>query len=613
MDTNQKIKPVPTPEPELGIDLKNSFVDSILDGASIGTLDLSSLNSLSQSTQSREQMYQLLDSMAQDDVVSAVLETYAEDAIQSNDKGESVWIESSDPNVLSYTNWLLDSLDINKHIYSWSYCLVTYGDVFIRLFRQSDYGNDLLFKDNSRTKQLNESLTPKEVLNEDVKIRIYDLDKDPYVPYVEMVPNPGEVLDLQKFGKTHGFIQAPVNSITAVNTNNEVINNYLGVNKYKVNKKDIEIFDAMSFAHGSLENTSQRKKEEIDIFIEDLNSSSEDKDYNVVKSSYSIKRGQSILYNSFKIWRELNLLEMSALLNRLTKSAVVRILTVEVGDMPKEQVRNFMERLKDKIEQKSAINVESGMSEYNSTGPIENTIYVPVHGGQGNINATTIGGDFDPKSLVDIEYFRDKLFGSLKVPKQFFGFTEDGAGFNGGTSLTILSSRYGKSIKKIQQVLCTLVTDIINLFLIDRGLDSYVNKFTVRMQTPITQEELDRRTNTDNRIRYVGDLMNQLADIEDKATKLKIYKALLAGVVNDSEVISYLQAYIDSLEAEDKETEDETENTKTNNSEDDLNVELESFENDEFKQTINEEGVEDEEEDLPSPDDLGLNLLDENL
>lgn len=558
-------------------------------------------------------MYQLLDSMAQDDVVSAVLETYAEDAIQSNDKGESVWIESSDPNVLSYTNWLLDSLDINKHIYSWSYCLVTYGDVFIRLFRQSDYGNDLLFKDNSRTKQLNESLTPKEVLNEDVKIRIYDLDKDPYVPYVEMVPNPGEVLDLQKFGKTHGFIQAPVNSITAVNTNNEVINNYLGVNKYKVNKKDIEIFDAMSFAHGSLENTSQRKKEEIDIFIEDLNSSSEDKDYNVVKSSYSIKRGQSILYNSFKIWRELNLLEMSALLNRLTKSAVVRILTVEVGDMPKEQVRNFMERLKDKIEQKSAINVESGMSEYNSTGPIENTIYVPVHGGQGNINATTIGGDFDPKSLVDIEYFRDKLFGSLKVPKQFFGFTEDGAGFNGGTSLTILSSRYGKSIKKIQQVLCTLVTDIINLFLIDRGLDSYVNKFTVRMQTPITQEELDRRTNTDNRIRYVGDLMNQLADIEDKATKLKIYKALLAGVVNDSEVISYLQAYIDSLEAEDKETEDETENTKTNNSEDDLNVELESFENDEFKQTINEEGVEDEEEDLPSPDDLGLNLLDENL
>ena len=605
MSDNTKIKAVPKPQNEIGIDLNNSFIDSILDGASIGTLDISSLNALSQNTQNREQMYQLLDSMAQDDVISAVLETYAEDAIQTNDNGQSIWVESSDSNVLSYINWLLDSLNIDKQIYSWAYSLVTYGDVYIRLYRQSDYGNDLLFKDNPRNKVLNESKSKNNYkFEEDLKVRIYDTNKDSYVPYVEMVPNPGEILDLQKFGKTHGFIQAPINFITSANNQDQ--GNFYGINKYKVNKRDIEIFDATSFAHGSLENTSQRKKEEIDIFIQDMNSNEDEN--NIQKSSYSIKRGQSILYNSFRIWRELNLLEMSALLNRLTKSAVVRILSVEVGDMPKEQVQNFMQRLKDKIEQKSALNIDSGMSEYNNPGPIENTIYVPVHGGQGTISATTLGGDFDPKSLVDIEYFRDKLFGALKVPKQFFGFTEDGAGFNGGTSLTILSSRYGKSIKKIQQVLCNLVTDIINLFLIDRGLDSYVNKFWVKMQTPITQEELDRRTNTDNRIRYVGDVMNQLGDVEDKAVKLKIYKALLSGVVNDSEVIQHLQSYIESLE---NNKEEETEDSSDGN--EDLNMELEAFENDEYKQPILEEGTEEKEEDLPSPDDLGLNLLDENL
>ena len=86
-----------------------------------------------------------------------------------------------------------------------------------------------------------------------------------------------------------------------------------------------------------------------------------------------------------------------------------------------------------------------------------------------------------------------------------------------------------------------MVTDIINLFLIDRGLNNYVNKFTVRMQTPVTQEELDRRTNTDNRIRYINDIMQQLTDVEDKATKLKIYKSLLSSAVNDSEVIALLQ------------------------------------------------------------------------
>ena len=310
---------------------------------------------------------------------------------------------------------------------------------------------------------------------------------------------------------------------------------------------------------------------------------------------------------------------MSALLNRITQSSIVRVLNVDVGDMPKEQVENFMRRLKEKIEQKSSLEAGVSMAEYNNAGPIINTIYVPTHGTQGTVTANTIGGDFDPKKLTDIEYFRDKLFGSLKVPKQFFGFTEDGAGFNGGTSLTILSSRYGKTIKKVQNILCQMVTDIINLFLIDRGLNNYVNKFTVRMQTPVTQEELDRRTNTDNRVRYVGDIMQQLNDIEDKATKLKIYKSLLSSVVNDSEVINYLQSYIDTLEPkEEEETEEESSPEvkleETPESEEEPLPSLEEIQNeqveqDSSKEILNEEGSENEADSfLPSPDDLGLDM-----
>ena len=43
---------------------------------------------------------------------------------------------------------------------------------------------------------------------------------------------------------------------------------------------------------------------------------------------------------------------MSALLNRITKSAVTRVITVDVGDMPKSKFQGFMQRLKDKMEQK---------------------------------------------------------------------------------------------------------------------------------------------------------------------------------------------------------------------------------------------------------------------
>ena len=317
---------------------------------------------------------------------------------------------------------------------------------------------------------------------------------------------------------------------------------------------------------------------------------------------------------------------MSAILNRLTQSSVVRIINVNTGDMPKEQVENFMRRLKEKIEQKSSVDAGVSMAEYNNTGPIINTIYIPTHGDQGSLSVTTLGGDFDPKSLTDIEYFRDKLFGALKVPKQFFGFTEDGAGFNGGTSLTIIDARYGKTIKKLQNILCQMVTDIINLFLIDRGLNNYVNKFQVRMEPPVTQVDLDRRTNTDNRIRYIGDVMNQLTGlIDDKATKLEIYKSLISSCINDAEVISIIQSYIDKISKPEKDEEEPNKESSVVPNDNDFGNEpepepelpsMDEIQNEEVekddKEVLTEKTTDDttEEDDsyLPSPEDLGMDM-----
>lgn len=613
-----KIKPITASTPEIGIDTNRNFMDNLITSAQIGTLDISSIDALSRSAQTREQAYQLIDNMAQDSIISAVLETYAEDAVQTNDKGQVMWVESNDTKVLDYTSWLLDSLNVDKHLYQWAYCLVTYGDVYLRLFRKSDVEEDKLFKDYSRTSKLNESIIVKkdEPLTEEVKLRIYS-SSDKYIPFIQMVDNPGEMFDLNKFGKTQGFIKA---STRVIQQQNDDMFSYL--TRYKMKQSDVEIFDAMSFVHGCMETTSQRQPETVDIYLDSM--STKDDEHNTtdsMTSSYSVKRGQSLLYNSFRNWRQLTLLEMSALLNRITKSAVTRVITVDVGDMPREQVPGFMQRLKDKMEQKTALNVGSGMSEYTNPAPIENTIYVPIHGTQGQINATTIGGDFDPKSLVDIEYFRDKVFGNLKVPKQFFGFTADGAGFNGGSSLTILSSRYGKSIKNIQNILCQMMTDVINLFLIDRGLDSYVNKFRIRMEAPITQEEIDKRADKDTRIRYINDLMGQFADIDDKAVKLTIFKSLLGDTIGNPEVISYLQDYIDELIAvknkakETKSSEskngDTAIDTETTEASDDMNLpSLEAMQKEEAKEALVEtaELTEDEEDDsyLPSFDELGI-------
>ena len=152
------------------------------------------------------------------------------------------------------------------------------------------------------------------------------------------------------------------------------------------------------------------------------------------------------------------LLENTLLLNRLTKSSIVRIIGVEVGDMPKENIGKHLMGIKQLVEQKSAINEGTSMEEYTNPGPMENNIYVPTYNGIGSISTQQVGGDVDVKGLADIDYFQNKLFGALRTPKQFLGVTDDNTGFNGGTSLSIISSRYAKMVKRIQSTMIQLLT-----------------------------------------------------------------------------------------------------------------------------------------------------------
>jgi hypothetical protein len=72
--------------------------------------------------------------------------------------------------------------------------------------------------------------------------------------------------------------------------------------------------------------------------------------------------------------------------------------------MPKEQVQQTLRRVKELFEQKSAINTGNSFSEYNNPGAVENFIYHATHNGQGAITVESVGGDFDPKQLTDLDW-----------------------------------------------------------------------------------------------------------------------------------------------------------------------------------------------------------------
>lgn len=598
-----KIKKVTPEGKESDVGISDVMYDNIIQSGINSTLDLSGINSLSQQATTRNEMYNIYDTMCEDGQISAVIKTYAEDATQRNAEGNIVWATSNDSNIAYLINYYIDSLNIDKNIYKWAYSLCKYGDLYIRLYRESEY-DDAIFGKKNRN------------LTEDVKIKAFKKN-DKYAHYVEMVTNPAEMFELTKFGKTVGFIKSPVDGVIVRSQNNIDFMNYA----YKFKRNDITIYPPTEFVHAAIEDNVSRYEESVNIF---LNDSDYDNDNNAY--SYTVKRGQSLLSNVYKTWRELQLLEASVLLNRVTKSSIVRLINVEVGDMPKENVAKTLMGIKQMIEQKAAINKGSGMSEYTNPGPIENNVYVPTHDGVGAISTTQIGGDVDVKSLADLEWYLNKLYGSLQVPKNFFSQNDDAAGFNGGQSLTIISSRYAKTVKHVQNILTQLLKDIFNLILLDKGLDSYINNFEVHIQPPVTQEDIDRMENQSTKVQLSRDIMDMLSDIEDAPARLKILKSLMKNIVTDPDIIKELDEQIELAIAEkepveepqqnntdsDDESErfslkDEDESSITNDSED-----TEKSDNDMYTDINTEEGDTSEkayDTILPSPDQLGIDLV----
>ena len=87
---NKKIKPIPKPKHNDSDLVDKGIATKISEMGTANNIDISAINSFTQIAQTRDRLYQLLDVMGDDPTVAAVLETYAEDATEYNDKGQII-------------------------------------------------------------------------------------------------------------------------------------------------------------------------------------------------------------------------------------------------------------------------------------------------------------------------------------------------------------------------------------------------------------------------------------------------------------------------------------------------------------------------------------------
>ena len=179
------------------------------------------------------------------------------------------------------------------------------------------------------------------------------------------------------------------------------------------------------------------------------------------KDYFTLKRGQSYLDKSIVAWQVLSALEDILLLTRMTRSTLYRIFSVEVGNKGDLATKQILQELKNKIKQDETINIKDKI--YNTELrqiPLGDSIFIPTRNGIGNIDVKVVGGDINLKDAIDLDYFKDKLFASLGIPKAFLGFSEENGGGLINTSLTRMDIRYARTIKGIQQIAAEGLKDL---------------------------------------------------------------------------------------------------------------------------------------------------------
>jgi len=468
----------------------------------------SQLNEFRRLSQDRASQYDQFDEMATDSVIAAALEIYADDATQIDERGRIIWVESDSEEITKAGDRLLDIFEIPERAWKHIYCACKYGDYYLKLYR--------LDSDEETTDQKDKASYRQSVRIVNDKVEGEGIPN--YEEYVEDVDDPATIFDLRLRGKTAGFVEV---------TREDMENNYQSItNTYSMT--DVTLYKPDRLVHIMVGEALDRAPEKMTIKIGD------------VETTYNVAKGKSILHDVYPIQKEIQLLEDALLLNRLTRSSLIRLLEIEVGDMPKKEVNNYLRRMKNLIEQHIAMDKTNGnYKSYQAPGPIDNVIYIPVKNGRGHIDINNLGGDVNVKDIADIDYFNNKRAGALKIPRAYLGEDMDGSGLSNGGSLTKLSSRYARTIMRIQTAYIRAITTLLNLFFIDKKLD-YVNKFTVRMTSPATQDDADRVSTLGSTVDLISSIMSLMESLQGETQK-KILNNLVAEMLKMPEIAQMIE------------------------------------------------------------------------
>lgn len=177
---------------------------------------------------------------------------------------------------------------------------------------------------------------------------------------------------------------------------------------------------------------------------------------------------------------------------RIVRAPERRVFYVDVGNMPAQRVKQYLEQVKNEIRQKRVPGMSSNGQKDTVDGQydpasIQEDMFFPVTAtGRGSRVETLPGGTEDFGTNL-LKYFRDKLFRGLRVPSSYMvGQDGQGAQYNDGKVgiAYIEELRFANFVRRLQDRLEEQLDQEFKIYLKVVGLKIDDEIFRIRLPEP---------------------------------------------------------------------------------------------------------------------------------
>jgi hypothetical protein len=199
-------------------------------------------------------------------------------------------------------------------------------------------------------------------------------------------------------------------------------------------------------------------------------------------------------------------MEDAMLIHRMMRAPEKRIFKVDIGNIPPNEVDNFMQRIINKMKKIPVIDQKTG--DYNLRYNMESVTedyYLPVRGSDSGTDIQRLDGLGNEGAIDDIEYLRNKMMAALKVPKAFLGYEE---GVGSKATLAAEDVRFSRTIERLQKIICAELEKISIIHLYTQGFeDAELLDFELELTNPSMIHEQEKLELLSQQVDVANNLM----------------------------------------------------------------------------------------------------------